>query len=342
MNTLRKNIITVLNTICLNRKIRDKTGSFTIEGVLSLWVYLMCLVFMLLMLFYTLVQMNLLRSMDNVEQEFSLLMALYQGYHQQTLEISKREVDFSKMKSDSFRNILKESRLNLEDLIQDLSWTYGSYFLGAPSRFLYWYREPIKKYPVLNRIKNFKYFIEHEVQDQVLEVNIDYSMDFLFFKNQESLKFLIPTWTGVGQDKMKFVYPKTQAEKSIWKSHNFKRGRFFSKKEQANLPFNFPVIQKFENGKATMIKSIDLNKKTYKDKEKFLETLKFWKMKLEDFEGGRLGEVHISKDQMKHKELVIYIPEDAPEELRSLLVRWMSENQSENLTFVLKTYEKSN
>jgi hypothetical protein len=48
----------------------------------------------------------------------------------------------------------------------------------------------------------------------------------------------------------------------VWKLGWAARGRLIEKELGANLHPNFPVIDKFRNGVATSIKSIDLNAAT--------------------------------------------------------------------------------
>lgn len=51
----------------------------------------------------------------------------------------------------------------------------------------------------------------------------------------------------------------------MWSLKPFERGVEIEKMLGQNLPSNFPVIDKFENGLATSIKSMDLSAKTYQN-----------------------------------------------------------------------------
>ena len=83
---------------------------------------------------------------------------------------------------------------------------------------------------------------------------------------------------------------------------------------KANLPFNYPVIAMFENGKAVMIKSMDLTAKSYKDSEKLNETLDEYLLDLMRFQGQNEpwggSNVIITADDIKQKELLLVIPEN--------------------------------
>ena len=61
----------------------------------------------------------------------------------------------------------------------------------------------------------------------------------------------------MGGDESQGVLDGTSTD-DIWSLSNFQRGRKIQKLFGANMPYNFPVIAKFENGKAVMIKSMDL------------------------------------------------------------------------------------
>lgn len=52
---------------------------------------------------------------------------------------------------------------------------------------------------------------------------------------------------------------------SVWGLKPFQRGVEIEKMLGQNLPSNFPVIDKFENGLATSIKSMDLSAKSYQN-----------------------------------------------------------------------------
>ena len=74
-------------------------------------------------------------------------------------------------------------------------------------------------------------------------------------------------------------------ESSVWRLPPVTRGEAIEQALGQNLPKNFPVIDKFENGVATSIKSIDLNAATYSNSGALQRTIQGYADKLSDFAG---------------------------------------------------------
>ncbi|NLN04556.1 MAG: hypothetical protein GX166_07050 [Clostridiaceae bacterium] len=97
-------------------------------------------------------------------------------------------------------------------------------------------------------------------------------------------------------------------EASVWSLSNFERGRIIRQVFGANLPSNYPVIAKFDNGKATMIKSLDHTAKTYQDANIFKTTIKNMVLELAQFNGRDYGGVSIKPGDIKRRELLLVMP----------------------------------
>jgi len=98
----------------------------------------------------------------------------------------------------------------------------------------------------------------------------------------------------------------------IWFLDNFQRGRKIRDIFGANLPLSFPVIAKFESGRATMIKSMDLTAETYQDALSVSKTVEEYIDKLYKFKGqeepwGSKGIV-IPGNDISSRELLLIIP----------------------------------
>ncbi len=98
-------------------------------------------------------------------------------------------------------------------------------------------------------------------------------------------------------------------EQSVWNLENIKRGREIRRLQGANLPFNFPVISKYENGTATSIKSLNLDEAYYHNTTNLQNKLKGYIRKLQEFNGGKSGSVTIDGNQILKKELILVVPE---------------------------------
>ncbi len=77
---------------------------------------------------------------------------------------------------------------------------------------------------------------------------------------------------------------------SVWSLNGFKRGREIEAVFGNNLGWNFPVIDKFENGVVTSIKSIDIGAKTYKNLGALFSKLKGYVDDVAGFGGEKNGE----------------------------------------------------
>jgi hypothetical protein len=103
-------------------------------------------------------------------------------------------------------------------------------------------------------------------------------------------------------------------EEDIWSLDNFTRGRKIRKMFGANLPFNFPVIARFNSGTAVMIKSMDLTAKSYQMSEAVKKKVELYINELAGYPGqenpwGKDGIV-IKREDIKVKQLLLVIPEN--------------------------------
>ncbi|MGL4825791.1 MAG: hypothetical protein ACRC4G_06375, partial [Alphaproteobacteria bacterium] len=75
------------------------------------------------------------------------------------------------------------------------------------------------------------------------------------------------TWVGRGAEKISYRHYK-HPDGSVWLEGPVTRGEKIEQALGQNLHKNYPVIDRFDNGVVTSIKSIDLNAKTYQDAKK--------------------------------------------------------------------------
>ena len=97
---------------------------------------------------------------------------------------------------------------------------------------------------------------------------------------------------------------------SIWKKDNFTRGKVIRKMFGGNLPDTFPVIASFENGMASMIKSINHTASTYQSSSVFEKAIKRMIDELATFQGGAAGNISINSKDIISKRLVLVMPEN--------------------------------
>ena len=147
----------------------------------------------------------------------------------------------------------------------------------------------------------------------------------------------------MGGDEAHGVLDGSSTTNDIWSLSNFQRGLKIRRLFGANLPSNFPVIARFENGRAIMIKSMDLTAASYQEGDHAQKTLKEYMDELATYKGqekpwGSSGTV-IHKEEIISRELLLVIPQnklsDTNENLLSDMIRIAP---SMGITLVVKRY----
>lgn len=105
-----------------------------------------------------------------------------------------------------------------------------------------------------------------------------------------------------------------QTAQSVWKLNPFIRGMEIENilGRSPQLTQNYPVIDKFYNGVATSIKSIDLAAKTYQNIPRLINTVQGYANKLANWNGAKWGGYSIESDQILSRVLQLAIPNNSP------------------------------
>jgi filamentous hemagglutinin len=98
------------------------------------------------------------------------------------------------------------------------------------------------------------------------------------------------------------------AETNVWKLVPLERGQRIEQALGHNLPSNFPVIDRFENGIATSIKSIDLDAASYLNDGILNRVLTGYVDKTAAFSGRTWAERAIESDDILGRGLDLVIP----------------------------------
>ena len=99
----------------------------------------------------------------------------------------------------------------------------------------------------------------------------------------------------------------TSTSSSVWKLHPFERG-WAIEKQLGGWGNNFPVIDKFEKGIATSIKSLDLNAKSYQNSNRVFNTLKRYIDDLVGFDGATWRTINVRGSKIVGKQLDLALP----------------------------------
>jgi hypothetical protein len=94
---------------------------------------------------------------------------------------------------------------------------------------------------------------------------------------------------------------------SVWAKDWSTRGLEIEKQLVGNLPRSFPTIDKFENGVATSVKSVDLTSATYQDTLALGSKLGGYVDKVADFKGADFDGIEIDEDEVTQRVLQVAI-----------------------------------
>jgi hypothetical protein len=86
------------------------------------------------------------------------------------------------------------------------------------------------------------------------------------------------------------------------------------------LPSNFPTIDRFFNGIATSVKSLDLTAKTYQNAARLTSVLSGYADKLSQFQGGAVGQTVVRAGDVATKVLEVVIQKGVatPEQMAAI------------------------
>jgi hypothetical protein len=151
----------------------------------------------------------------------------------------------------------------------------------------------------------------------------------------------VKAWLGGDSEEKEAGAGKTD---NIWSLSNFERGRKIRDIFGANLPYNFPVLSKFEEGKATVIKSMDITAETYQNPEIVIRKINEYIDNLAQYKGQEIpwgnSKIVIMEKDIKVKELLLIIPSnEINQETESALELCILQGAKKGVVLNIKKYE---
>ncbi len=133
------------------------------------------------------------------------------------------------------------------------------------------------------------------------------------------------------------------SKEDIWSLSNFQRGLKIRRLFGANLPTSFPVIAKFANGKAVMIKSMDLTAASYQAGDNAERTLKGYLNELVKYKGQEKpwgsDDILILEKDITNRELLLVIPKNELSDANEKLLSDMADiAASKGVSLVVERY----
>ncbi|MGL5720106.1 MAG: hypothetical protein ACRCYP_04875, partial [Alphaproteobacteria bacterium] len=139
------------------------------------------------------------------------------------------------------------------------------------------------------------------------------------------------SWVGRGAEKISYRHYK-HPDGSVWLEGPVTRGEKIEQALGQNLHKNYPVIDRFDNGAVTSIKSIDLNAKTYQDSKKLQRTLEKYVDKVADFRGKEFAGKDIKLEEIGLRALDLAVPHSGNPAQQQILLNLVDYAKNKGVT----------
>lgn len=160
---------------------------------------------------------------------------------------------------------------------------------------------------------NIKSTFEINKDSNYIGVNVTYSKSTIVGNVSKKIYTTIPMYGDFDVD-ISGTDDNTKAEDDIWSKDNFTRGLELRERFGANLPSTFPVIDAYNNGKATSILSMDTTAPHYSTRATITGKVYGEIKELSEFDGAEVkinGNLYsVDGNDIDSKELIIVIPEN--------------------------------
>ncbi len=124
----------------------------------------------------------------------------------------------------------------------------------------------------------------------------------------------------------------------VWSLNPFKRGQEIERALGQNLPGNFPVIDKFENGIATSIKSLDVNAVTYQNAATLSRTVMGYIDSIANFAGRSWAGANVPGSSITGRALDLAVPGAGSAAQQSVLNQAIEYGASRGVTVNVITF----
>ncbi|HHW31923.1 MAG TPA: hypothetical protein GXX20_09675 [Clostridiaceae bacterium] len=294
---------------------KDTRGSVTLEAAIALPVFICVIISVTFLIRVVHINESINYALNGAANELAASSYLY--------HVSRIE-ELEKLPEDAIENMvdgMAEGILgSTDDLPEELKTLVKNIIKGnfedlkteicIPIVKLY-FKKYLPDFPLGNLDFSHSSFFEEDTGD--IDIIVRYNVNIplpvkipqIIFTQRASVK----AWLG-GDEKENS--PVTGEIDNIWSLSNFERGRKIREIFGANLPYNFPVLSKFEGGKATVIKSMDLTADTYKTPEMVIKKISEYMDNLAQYKGQEIpwgsSKILIMEKDIIIRELLLVIP----------------------------------
>ncbi|MGB4610269.1 MAG: hypothetical protein WBH77_06555 [Saccharofermentanales bacterium] len=294
-------------------KFREENGGVVFDAAIIMPLIIIICYFMLSATLTIQHELVMRYALDQTAKELSLLIPLAEGLYS--------EIDHSSIDKliDTF---FPESASAFRQAAGDLA---GSIFL---QNFL---QTQVDKWLIdgADRLgikipSDRRQIILTSVSDHSLQLKMVYHVKTPWTTTEKSTVSYVPVWTKYDSTYQLEHEANDQKDKmadDIWSEHNFTRGKYFRDQYKANLPFNYPIICRYQAGEIMAVRSLDLTAPSYSLPEAVNLQLEQEINNLANFSGSErdtgLPLTRIKADDIKARKLVIVVPGNSDYDLSS-------------------------
>ena len=130
---------------------------------------------------------------------------------------------------------------------------------------------------------------------------------------------------------------KQETQASLWDLPPMERGRQIEQQLKANLPEQFPVLDNFSGGTASVYASLNLDDASYQKSSNVKSKVRGYINKLAEFNGAKYGNTQINAKDITSKELILIIPQmDVDEKVQKALDECVKYALSKNIKLTIR------
>ncbi len=305
------------------RKTRKRVGSIVLEASIAMPFIILLLAAVLTSMTAVNAELYVQRATENVITELNVAIPFATQGISCMDDISKSfglgdliDVDMSSVDSalGVIGSVSGATGVDLEDVLGTA--VFGRY---VRDRILLEYRNICKEnWVVTDPLKEMSVYLDYSGNDKCIYVDVFFHLG----AGKIDLSRSYSTSVSMYADEIKLGSSEKAKEKesdSIWEKDNFTRGNTLREQFGGNLPYNFPVVSKFENNEATVIKSIDTTSPYYQNEKILEKTVKKSIDELSSFEGAQWGKTVISSQDIHSKKVLFVIPKNGDASCKDLI-----------------------
>lgn len=198
----------------------------------------------------------------------------------------------------------------------------------------YWFKQSPQYFPYLEIFIGQRKGKIHRKENHLF-YTFSYKLPYNVENTYKYYSYPIPFWGDYSVDSFELLKKNADDEEkkmhdNVWNLPSLDRGAYFQQMEGANLPYNYPVLSSYVDGKATSIKSMDLTAPSYQKIENIDKQIDEYALRLLNFQGTTnwgSENISINKEMIQNNTLRLVIPENSSEVQKQVLelqkLKWL-------------------